>query len=45
MSIDRKKLDAALDLILAHGPAKKRPAKVKKPRKSAKNKTAKQLER
>jgi len=36
--IDKPKLDIAIDKILAHGPAKKRPAKVKKVGKPKKKK-------
>jgi hypothetical protein len=45
MTVDEKKLDAALAKIFAHGPGKKRPAKVKKAKKPAKRKTPKRLER
>lgn len=38
MKIDEKKLDAALDKIFAHGPGKKRPAKVRKPLKKKRKK-------
>ncbi len=44
MKVDKKKLDVALERIFAHGPAEKRPAKVKKPKKPAKRKIAKPLE-
>ncbi|HEX4861561.1 MAG TPA: hypothetical protein VFV07_10015 [Rhizomicrobium sp.] len=45
MTVDEKKLDTALAKIFAHGPGKKRPAKAKKSRKSAKRKPPKRLER
>jgi len=42
--IDKPKLDAALDKILAHGPAKKRPAKRKKAGKPRKKKRPRPLD-